>query len=42
MVDCVIRLVLDDVNTRVDLLATLNQPDFIDVCANRRIEVVPY
>lgn len=40
MVDCLIRFILDDVNTRVDYLATFNAPDFADVCAFRGIEII--
>lgn len=39
MVDCVLRLLLDDVRTRIQYLVTFNQRDFVDVCAARRIEV---
>lgn len=39
MVDCAIRLILDDVNTRVDYLMTFNPGDFFDVCARRRIRL---
>jgi len=40
MVDCLIRLILDDVNVRVDCLATFNTGDFIDVCQRRQIEII--
>lgn len=40
MVDCVIRLMLDDVNTRIRYLATFNARDFIDVCARNRVEII--
>ena len=39
MVDCLIRLILSDVNTKIDYLATFNPADFIDVCHKRRIEI---
>lgn len=39
MVDCVLRLLLDDVQTRIQYLVTFNQRDFVDVCERRRIEV---
>jgi predicted nucleic acid-binding protein len=39
MVDCVIRLLLDDVKTRIRYLVTFNQRDFVDICAARRIEL---
>ena len=40
MVDCLIRLLLDDISIKVDVLATLNRKDFIDVCQKRRIELI--
>lgn len=40
MVDCLIRLMLEDVNLRVDALMTFNERDFIDVCAPRNIELL--
>ena len=40
MVDCLIRLLLDDVNVKVNLFATFNVGDFIDVCASRNIELI--
>lgn len=39
MVDCVLRLLLDDVQTRIQYLVTFNQRDFVDVCERRRIEL---
>ena len=39
MVDCVLRLLLDDVQTRIQYLVTYNQRDFVDVCERRRIEL---
>jgi predicted nucleic acid-binding protein len=39
LVDCVLRLLLDDVQTRIQYLVTFNQRDFVDVCAARRIEL---
>lgn len=39
MVDCVLRLLLDDAQTRIQYLVTFNQRDFVDVCAARRIEL---
>lgn len=39
MVDCAIRLILDDVNIRVDYLMTFNPGDFLDVCERRRIRL---
>lgn len=40
MVDCLIRLLLDDVGTRVDYLATFNSADFVDVCVKNRVEII--
>jgi predicted nucleic acid-binding protein len=40
MVDCLIRLLLDDVNVNIQYLATFNNRDFIDVCARRGIEII--
>ena len=39
LVDCVLRLLLDDRQTRIRSLVTFNQRDFADVCASRRIEL---
>lgn len=39
LVDCTIRLMLEDTNVRVDFLATFNTKDFEDVCRKRRIEM---
>jgi hypothetical protein len=39
LVDCVLRLLLDDVQTRIQYLVTFNQRDFVDICAARRIEL---
>ena len=40
MVDCLIRLLLDDPAVKVDCLATFNQVDFADLCQKRRIELI--
>lgn len=40
MVDCLIRLLIEDVNTRIDYLATFNERDFIDVCGRSRVEII--
>ncbi len=40
MVDCALRLILDDVNTRIDCFLTFNAGDFADICRKRRIELV--
>ena len=39
MVDCLIRLILEDANVNVSYLATFNDRDFWDVCGKRRIEI---
>jgi hypothetical protein len=40
MVDCAIRLILEDVKIHIDYLITFNSADFADVCRKRRIELV--
>jgi len=40
MVDCLIRLLLDDVNTRISYLVTLNERDFADVCLRKGVEII--
>lgn len=40
MVDCLIRLMLDDKNIRVGYLATFNRGDFLDVCLKNRVEII--
>jgi predicted nucleic acid-binding protein len=40
MVDCLIRLLLEDVNTRISCLATFNERDFADVCRKKGIEII--
>jgi hypothetical protein len=40
MTDCLIRLILDDQNVRINYLATYNVRDFVDVCASREIEII--
>lgn len=39
MVDCMLRLLLDDRTTRIQYLVTFNQRDFIDVCRTHKIEL---
>ena len=39
MVDCTLRLLIDDVRTRIRYLVTFNQRDFADVCARHQIEL---
>jgi predicted nucleic acid-binding protein len=40
MVDMCIRMILDDVNIKIDALITFNVGDFIDVCQNKGIELI--
>jgi predicted nucleic acid-binding protein len=40
MVDCLIRLIIDDPNVRINYLMTFNHGDFIDVCQKNRIEIL--
>jgi len=40
MVDCLIRLILEDINVKVSYLATFNNSDFIDICQKRQIEML--
>jgi len=40
MVDMCIRMILDDVNIKIDALITFNVGDFIDVCHNKGIELI--
>ena len=39
MVDCMLRLLLDDLKIRIRYFVTFNQGDFVDVCKTRRIEL---
>lgn len=40
MVDCLIRLLIDDVNVRINYLATFNPADFVDVCRRNNVEML--
>ncbi|MDR3226367.1 MAG: hypothetical protein LBT56_01680 [Prevotellaceae bacterium] len=40
LVDNIIRLILSDINYRIDCLITFNTKDFIDICAKRNIEIL--
>jgi predicted nucleic acid-binding protein len=40
LVDCMLRLMLSDVNIRVDGFSTFNSRDFADVCRKRQIEML--
>jgi predicted nucleic acid-binding protein len=41
LVDMTIRFMLEDVNLNVNALITFNVGDFIDICAIKRIEIIP-
>jgi predicted nucleic acid-binding protein len=40
LVDNIIRLILDDIDYKIDYLITFNKKDFIDVCQKRNIEIL--
>jgi len=40
MVDCLIRTILDDLDTKINYLATFNRSDFIDVCVSNRVALL--
>lgn len=40
LVDMVIRLMLEDVNLKIDYFITFNTKDFIDLCHKKRIELI--
>ena len=40
MVDCTIRLMLDDPNVQIDALLTFNVRDFVDVCNRRNVSII--
>lgn len=40
MVDCLLRLILDDRNIKIGYFATWNLADFCDVCASRGVELI--
>ena len=39
-VDMIIRMMLDDINLKIDAMITFNLEDFIDVCASKNIEII--
>lgn len=41
LVDCMLRVMMDDSDTRIDYLATFNVRDFHDVCTRRKISLLP-
>ena len=40
LVDMVIRLMLEDINLKINYFITFNTKDFIDICHKKRIELV--
>jgi predicted nucleic acid-binding protein len=40
LVDMVIRLMLADLNIKIDIMVTFNQNDFADICATRQIAII--
>lgn len=40
MADCLLRLIIDDPNVRINYFLTFNQPDFIDLCKKNRVELL--
>jgi hypothetical protein len=40
LTDCILRLMLDDTNTRINFLATFNIGDFSDVCRKRGVQLL--
>lgn len=40
LIDCLIRIMLEDTNVRIDYLATFNAPDFSDLCYKFGIEMI--
>lgn len=40
MVDCLLRLIMDDTNVKIEYLFTFNARDFSDVCYSRGIEII--
>lgn len=40
MVDCLLRLLIDDPTIKIDYLFTFNACDFIDTCQKNRVEIL--
>lgn len=40
MVDCLLRLVIDDPNVKINYLLTFNPGDFVDACHRNRVEIL--
>lgn len=41
LTDCLLRVVLDSPDTRIQYLATYNARDFHDICTRRRVQILP-
>ena len=41
LLDCLLRSLISDSNTKIDYLATYNNGDFSDVCARHRVHLLP-
>jgi predicted nucleic acid-binding protein len=42
LVDNILRMIIEDIDVRVDCIFTFNQRDFIDICRKRKVELLPY
>ncbi len=40
MVDCLLRLIIADTNSRIDYLLTYNPGDFADICRKHRVQLI--
>lgn len=40
LTDGVIREILKDINIKIDFLITFNSKDFVDICAQRQIDII--
>ena len=40
MVDCLLRLIIDDPNVKIDYMLTFNPGDFVDACIRNRVEIL--
>lgn len=41
LLDCLLRSLIADPDTKIDYLATYNDADFSDICASRRVHLLP-
>lgn len=41
LVDMLLRLMIDDVNLKIDAVVSFNKRDFIDLCNSKNIELLP-